>query len=200
MKTNQRDSREEEKFIGSPTPERARVANGSLQKIDLYDKNSRVPIATAWRVNSVLDKLRMNGQIDDAMHRAGEMFREDFTRGMLRTMTGKYGVDFEMAAAIGPTSGTPVSQLSKEALERRSNRDREQCSNDFIAAYRYVNHKETADALVAVICEESATLSEIGAAWTGYGSSKQQSAAGFAQFKIGLDKLADNYGTKVRRK
>lgn len=181
---------------GAPTPERARIANGSLQKIDLYDKNSRVPIATAYRVNSVLDKLFANGQIDDAMHRAGEMFREDYTYGMLRSMTSKYGLDFEMAAATGPTSGTPISQLSREALERRSSRGRDECANDFIAAYRYINHKATADALVAVICDETATLSDIGAAWTGYGSSKQQSAAGFAQFKIGLDKLSEKYGTK----
>jgi hypothetical protein len=181
---------------GAPTPERARIANGSLQKIDLYDKNSRVPIATAYRVNSVLDKLFANGQIDDAMHRAGEMFRQDYTYGMLRSMTSKYGLDFEMAAAIGPTSGTPVSQ-QKQSDNRR---DREECANNFISAYRYINHKATADALVAVICEESATLAEIGAAWTGYGSSKQQSAAGFAQFKIGLDKLSENYGTKSGRR
>lgn len=195
MKTHQRDSRGED--AGAPTPERARVANGSLQKIDLYDKNSRVPIATAYRVNSVLDKLRMNGQIDDAMHRAGEMFREDYTYGMLRSMTSKYGLDFEMAAVIGHTPGTPIGQ-QKDTDNRRS-RDRDECANEFISAYRYINHKSTADALVAVICEESATLSEIGAAWTGYGSAKQQSAAGFAQFKIGLDKLADKYGTKTRR-
>lgn len=183
---------------GAPTPERARIANGSLQKIDLYDKNSRVPIATAYRVNSVLDKLFANGQIDDAMHRAGEMFREDYTYGMLRSMTSKYGLDFEMAAAIGPTSGTPVSQ--QKASDNRRGRDRDECANEFIAAYRYINHKATADALVAVICDETATLAEIGAAWTGYGSSKQQSAAGFAQFKIGLDKLSEKYGTKSGRK
>lgn len=183
---------------GAPTPERARIANGSLQKIDLYDKNSRVPIATAYRVNSVLDKLFANGQIDDAMHRAGEMFREDYTYGMLRSMTSKYGLDFEMAAAIGPTSGTPISQ--QKPSESRRNRDRDECANEFIAAYRYINHKATADALVAVICDETATLAEIGAAWTGYGSSKQQSAAGFAQFKIGLDKLSEKYGTKSGRK
>jgi hypothetical protein len=195
MRYETHDLTEEE---GAPTPERARIANGSLQKLDLYDKNSRTPIATAYKINSVLDKLLANDQITEAMHSAGERFHEDYVVGRCVKMTGKYGLAFEMAAAIGPTAGTPVSQLTAEALARLP--DSTKSANRFYAAYKAIGHKETADAIVAVVCEGSATLTDIGRSWTNYGSVKQQSAAGLAQFKIGLDMLADVYGTKVRRK
>lgn len=197
MKTHQRDMRGED--AGAPTPERARIANGSLHTFPIYENpNSRVPIATGRRVVPVLEKLRENGQITEAMYQAGVKFRENYTYGMLSRVTGRYGLDFEMAAAIGPTSATPIGQLTEDALSRLP--DRTKYVNDFHAGYKYINHKETADACVAIICEESATLSEVGYSWTEYGSAKQQSAAGFAQFKIGLDMLSVCYGTKKNRK
>jgi hypothetical protein len=175
-----------------PTPERMRIANGELVSWPSQSESGR--IITRYRIASVLEKMLEKGAITKAMYDAGLEWGEDYAKaGIPPRMTGKYGLEFEMASAIGHTRGTPVGQQRTSFEDRRAKH-----AKAFWDAYMAIPHRATADALVAVICEETATISDIGYAWTGYGSNKQQSAAGFAQFKIGLDMLADIKGTKHR--
>lgn len=186
---NATHSRDE--FLG-PTPERMVHANGEL--VSWHSRAETGRIITRYRIASVLEKLLEKGQITKAMFDAGTEFGDDYAKaGIPPRMTGKYGLEFEMAAAIGHTRGTPVGQQRGTKEDKRA-----KAAKDFWDAYMAIPHRATADALVAVICEETATVTDIGYAWTGYGCNKQQSAAGFAQFKIGLDMLADIKGTKRR--
>ena len=195
MRLDQRN-REEEKDYGAPTPERADIANGSLQKVDLFAPNSRVPIATAYRVTGPIAKMFQDGRISQSEQQAAELFYRDYIVGNSASgLTMKYGE--RMGAG-----GTPLAQQAN--TDRLSPEERRTFHhNRFHSACRYIGHKSTSYWLTAIVCEiavgdeiKPPSLEDVGRAVMGYDCRKRAQASGATLIKSGLERLTDFYGIR----
>ena len=189
MRSETHDLTEEE---GAPTPERARIANGSLAYDELYAPNSRVPTAIRYKVVSPIAKMNLA----DRERRAAEMFCRDFDiGGRVTGLTMKYG------ERMG-TGGTPASQQSRD--DSLSPEDRRAFHHTrYVRACTHIGHKATAYWLTAIVCEipvndqvKPPSLEDVGRAWMGYDCRKRAQASGATLIKSGLERLADFYGIR----
>ena len=184
----------------APTPERARIANGSLEPLPINDRSSYRVIGTAFRIAPPVSKMFHNDQIGEDELRAAGIFSADFEIGMRVRVTGRYGIDLAMASVSGRSGGTPLSQQkdigSLTPEERRAHHH-----NRWMKACRHIGHPLTAEWLTYLVAEvplpgrnNSPTLADLGAAFMPYRTTKQCGAAGATLVKSGLERLVYFYG------
>lgn len=195
---------EEEGFNG-PTPERAMIANGALLSFPLEDRNSRAILATAFQVCTPIRKMFMLGQITQAQVDAAEKFHNSYAISTQEgRMTGRYGIEMQMAAAVGRSGGTRVSQLGGEALSRLSHQEMRANHAGYLKnACAALGDHRAAIWLISFLNEASMpgqdkpmTLGDVGANFMGYSSVKSQQTAGATLVSFWLRILANHYGFK----
>ncbi len=195
MRTEQAYADRDQDF-GTPTPERADIANGSLQKFDLFAPNSRVPIATAYKVIGPVAKMFADGRISQNEMKAAELFHRDYIVG-----NSAAGLTMRYGERMG-SGGTPLAQQAN--TDRLSPEERRTFHhNRFHSACRAIGHKSTTYWLAAIVCEiaiddaiKPPSLEDVGRAWMGYDCRKRAQASGATLIKSGLERLADFYGLR----
>jgi hypothetical protein len=178
--------------FGTPTPERANIANGSLQKDELFAPNSRVPIATRYKITGPIGKMALS----DRERKAAELFYRAYMVGHRTAgLTMKYG------ERMG-TGGTPASQ-QRTVDDYCPEHNRVKRLAEWRNACNYVGHKATAYWLTHIVCEipvndevKPPSLEDVGRAWMGYQCQKRAQASGATLIKSGLERLADFYGIR----
>lgn len=191
MRTEQTYADRDDSDFG-PTPERANIANGSLQKDELFAPNSRVPIATRYKVVGPIGKMNLT----DGERKAAALFCKDFDiGGRVTGLTMRYG------ERMG-SGGTPASQQRRDDVLSPEDR-RAFHHTRYINACGFIGHKATAYWLTAIVCEipvndeiRPPSLEDVGRAWMGYQCQKRAQASGATLIKSGLERLADFYGIR----
>ena len=178
--------------FGAPTPERANIANGSLQYDELFAPNSRVPIATRYKVVGPIAKM----SLADRERKAAELFYRDYMLGHRTVgLTMKYG------ERMG-SGGTPAGQ-QRNTDDFCPETHRVKRLSEWRNACAFIGHKATAYWLTAIVCEipvndqvKPPSLEDVGRAQMGYQCPKRAQASGATLIKSGLERLADFYGIR----
>jgi hypothetical protein len=198
MRYETHDLTEEE---GAPTPERARIANGSLHRFPVYENpNSRVIVGYGHQVATPVRKMLMDGRIGETECRAAEKYVADYEIGMrVAGLTAKYG----KRMGVG---GTPLSQMTASAFDELLPEElRADRHNSFVRAYSAIGNESTAFWVTAITCEipvggKVPTLADAGRAYMGYACPKQSQSSGATIIRWGLERLADHYGMTKKKK
>jgi hypothetical protein len=187
--------KQEEAHSGAPTPERAAIANGSLVTFPIYENpNSRVVIATGYRIATPIYKMFQDGRISENEQKAAEIFYRDYTIGMMSPgLIAKYGERMGFG-------GTPLAQQAN--TERLTPEERRaEHHTKYVKACSYIGHKPTAYWLTAIACEipvgepaKVPTLEDVGRIYGGYKCPKRAQSSGSTLIKSGLERLTDFYG------
>lgn len=184
-------------WTDGPTPERMRIANGSLHRFE-HVEGGRI-IATSYRVGSPVWKMFKDGHIGEPEHQAAELLYRDYARSDYQPgMVGKYSPKID-----GGT--TPLAQMADTDRLMPGER-RVFHAARYRQALLHLKHEASAHWVRRLVCEDPIggnekplTLADIGRGYCGYKNERQAYASGVTLVRIALEMLADFYGLRPRR-